>query len=237
MKYEEFEPLFGDWAPKFREFIEGQEMYDIYQKIKKDALKEYIVPTSDNVFKVFQKTNPNNIKNIWYLMDPYSKSYKNKEYQATGIALDCFNSPDDKLQPSLDIFYDGIDKNLNIKCKREKDLQYLLNQGVMLLNTDLTCKLNKTGSHAGLWEPFHKFFLEKVMYGTVGIPYVLSGNESKRLKKYINPLGNYIFEIEHPAAASRKQVDWNHKNIFSSINNLLTNKIIWDYQEYIDCPF
>lgn len=245
MNFEKTAPLFGAWAEKFRPFIESKEMDEIYRKIREDAFierggkmykKELIVPESQNVFRVFKESVPTNIKSIWYLMDPYPRMYKNKALQATGIAMDCSNSPDGEIQPSLKNFYDALDKDLGKTVERTPDLSYLVQQGILLVNTDLTCKYNKTGSHEGLWEPFQKYFLEEVMYGTTGIIYVLSGKSSLRMEKFINSLGNYIFKLEHPAAASHNDTDWNCKNIFKTTNKLLYEnnriEIFWDRKEY-----
>lgn len=83
--------------------------------------------------------------------------------------------------------------------------------------------------------PF-KFFLEEVMSGKSGIVYVLAGKVSHRLEKYINPLGNYIYKIEHPAAASHSNTDWKHQGIFNTIDRLLKENnnehIIWNPKEY-----
>jgi len=217
-------------------------MFNIYQKLKKDAQREIIVPKSDSTFKAFATSNPDNIKTIWYMMDPYPKRYKNKIPQATGIAIDCSNTPDGTLQPSLEKFYEGMEDNLGYKVQRSPSLQYLQQQGVMMLNTDLTCKLNKTGSHEGLWEPFQKFFLEEIMGGYSGIIYVLAGKESSRVEKFINPLGNYIIKLEHPVAASYKHVMWKHNKVFTLINKILKENtgetIIWNEKEIIDdLPF
>lgn len=249
MDYNEFAPLFGAWAEKFKPFIESKDMDDIYKTLKEDAFelkdgvyyrKEFICPASDDTFRVFKESKPENVKSIWYLMDPYPRRYKDKTFQATGIAMDCRNSPDKVMQPSLEKFYDALDKDLDTKVRRDLSLQYLAEQGVLLLNTDLTCKLNKTGSHEGLWDKFQKFFLEEIMYGTTGIVYVLAGKVSHKMEKYINPLGNYIFKIEHPAAAAHKNTDWNCENIFKKTNKILyqNNKmhIFWNSKDW-ELPF
>lgn len=244
MDYENFKDKFGAWAEKFKTFIKSKEMWDIYQTIKKDSQYETICPESRNTFRTFLCSDPNDIKVVFYLMDPYPRRYKNGELQATGIPMDCTNSPNGKMQPSLEKWYDAIDKELGQKVQRSLNLEYLLHQGVMLLNTDLTCKLGKTESHAGLWTPFQKYFLEEVMYGTTGIIYVLCGRSSQKLGRFINPLGNYIIELEHPAHASHTHTDWDCKGIFSSINRILidNNKetIFWDKREwdkYSEPPF
>lgn len=244
LNYESFAPKFGNWAFKFKPFIEGKEMWDIYQKIKKDRQYEIICPEHKNTFRAFSITEPWDVKVIFYLQDPYPRKYKDGSLQATGIAMDCTNSKTGYLQPSLEKWYETIDKELDIKVKRSPDLSYLLQQGIMLLNSEFTCKLNKTESHEGLWAPFQKFFLEEVMYGTTGIIYVLCGKSSHKLERYINPLGNYIFKIEHPSYAAKTGADWETGGIFTTINRLLkennNEKIFWnkkDWEEYIDPPF
>ena len=251
LDYESFAPKLGLWGPKFKPFIESSDMWEIMDKIRKDAFKERInengdivfikgetiVPFSDNTFRTFKTTNPNNIRVIFILQDPYPRYYKGTKIpQADGIALSCENSPDGALQPSLNYFYDAIDKELEIKVERSNNLLYLHEQGIMMLNSDLTCKLNKTESHSGYWDKFQKYFLEEVMYETTGIIYVLCGKLSHRLEKYINPLGNYIFKLSHPSSAQYGMGYWESKNIFLKINKILKDNnnfnIYWNKKDW-----
>lgn len=246
MDYKDFSDSFGKWGPKFRPFIESEGMYNIYQRLKSDAFeerdgrfvrKEFITPDSDNTFRAFSTSDPDKVRVVWYLMDPYPRRYKTKELQATGIALDCSNTPDGKLQPSLIKFYEGMSLDEGVECKQDPSLEYLQEQGVLLLNTDLTCKLNKTGSHRGVWSEFQKFFLERIMGEKTGIIYILSGDESLAMEKYITPVGNYIFKTSHPMSASYSHTDWDSKGVFRKINTILRdhgnepihwNKDLWE---------
>lgn len=241
MDYNDFAGDFGMWAEKFKPFIISQEMFNIYQKLKQDAKTNTIYPKSDVTFRSFGLTVPNNIRVVWYLMDPYPGTYfKTKLPQATGVPMDCSNSEDGKLQPTLIKFYQGIEDDLGITVEKNKDLSYLLYQGVLLLNTELTVIKDRTGSHSGLWEPFHRFLLEEILSGTTGISYVFSGENSKNLIKYVNQDSNYIFETEHPVAASYGQRKWKHDNIFTKINTVCKGNfgkeydIMWDRKEWDD---
>jgi len=69
LEYSNFIPLLGSWTEKFRPFIEGEEMYKIYQKLKKDGAKEIICPDSDKVFRAFSCSLPDVVKSVWYMMD------------------------------------------------------------------------------------------------------------------------------------------------------------------------
>ena len=91
LNFEEFAPKFGMWADIFKPYIESSDMFELYQKLKSDAWypdgrrKEVIVPHSDNVFNAFRFSNPNNVKVVWYLADPYPKKCRNGTFQATGL--------------------------------------------------------------------------------------------------------------------------------------------------------
>lgn len=239
MDYSEFEPLFGKWAYKFKPFIESKEFFDIYQRLKADSLAgEKILPTPDRTFRTFQQSDPQNVKVVFLLMDPYPRLYKDKTPQATGIAMDCSNSPDGKLQPSLTYFYDAISREMEEKVQYSPSLQYLQDQGCLMLNTDLTVKYNKTGSHERLWEPFQKFFLQEVMGSYTGIIYVLCGKSSHRMDRYIMPLSNYIFKLDHPSSAQYGSEKWDSEGIFNKINDILLGNngketlILWNRVEF-----
>lgn len=245
LNFEDFKESFGEWAELFKPFIEGEEMFKIYQKLKEDGKKEIITPSSSDTFKSFKTSIPKEVKVIIFTGEPYSKRYKNKELQATGIGLDCSTSPDQEILDPLLNFYKGIESSLKIKIKKNKSLDHLQDQGIMLINSDLTCKLNKPGSHSGLWEPFQRFFLEEIMFNNfTNIVYVLMGKESEKLEKYINPLGNYIFKCELPIMETLKHRNWEHKDIFKKINHIFENNsnypIEWDrelYYKYVKPPF
>lgn len=240
LDFNEFEESLGKWAPLLKPWFESEDAFKIYKTLKEQGQSEVIVPDPDNTFRAFKITDPKRVKNIWYLMDPYPRYYRGTKIpQATGIAMDCSNSPDGKIQPSLVKFYDAMDKEFGKPVLRSPDLSYLHEQGVMLLNTDFTCKLDKTGSHEKLWDSFQKFFLGEVMGKMSGIVYVLSGEISKRMERYIYPIGNYIIKVEHPAAADKTGRDWQHNDIFGKINNLLGEKyIFWDKRDWdMEVPF
>ncbi len=258
LDFESFRSKLGRWAERFKPFIESQKMFDLMQRIKKDAFEEkvdkngnkkivrkaIIVPESVNTFRAFTSVHPELLRVMFILMDPYPRRYSNGEFQATGIAMDCSNSPDGKLQPSLEYFYKAMETELDKKVEWSKSLEYLHEQGVMMYNSDLTCKLNKTESHSGYWVDFQKYFLEEVLSGHTGIIYVLCGKASQKLKRFINPLGNYIFELTHPSSAQYGSGVWNSKGIFKTINRILKDnndtQIFWDkreWDEYKTPPF
>lgn len=236
MEYSKFEKKFGKWADKFKGFIESPEMDEIYKRLKEDARNgENILPASTDTFRVFEKVNPDKLTAILFFMDPYPW-VQNDLNVATGVALDCSNTR--KIQPSLRCFYEGIEKELfdgmKLDYVQEPGLDYLLDQGIMLINSDLTVKQDKIASHKGIWKSFMKYFLEEIIeVYHPGVPIVLSGKNSQELKKYVNPLRNYILECEHPAAAARDNRIWETNGVFGKINKIIkdnnNHEIMWLY--------
>ena len=117
------------------------------------------------------------------------------------------------------------------------------------MNTDLTVKKDKSGSHEGYWIEFQKYFLSEIMFNTTGIVYVLLGDVSRAMEGFINPLGNYILggkkdKITHPVFADYKHTDWDSRGLFKKVNRILADNgkemIVWDpkvWEEVKELPF
>lgn len=246
MKFEAFSEKLGSWADLFKPFIESESMDDIYSFLKREKERGRIVtPDSTDTFRVFKELDRNNLKVVWYLQDPYP-SVKNGIKTASGIAMDCSNTR--ILQPSLSLFWRAIHKevygDIEYKFLRNPSLLPLVKEGIMFLNTDLTCMVGDSSSHKGRWLEFQKYFIKEILNQYYsGLIFVLSGKTSQGLRGFIGDQ-HYIFENEHPAYAYRQEREWNTDGVFKSINNLLweNNKIripwIPELEELVNsCPF
>lgn len=237
MDYSKFEPLFGDWAPKLKTFIESSDFDEIYKFLKSEHNEgKVICPHHSNTFRAFKETPFSDLRCVFILQDPYpwikTDREGNRIYVADGMAMSCSNTG--ACQPSLELFYQGMEDDLGIKVPRQPDLSYLAHQGVLLLNTSLTVEMNKASSHGGVWDKFIYYLLEEVIsFYTKGIVYVSFGKNAHIMAKTIIPFLHWGFEVEHPAFAARKDRGWKHDNIFSKINRILkdsnNDQINWAY--------
>ena len=246
LEFEKFESLLMDWSNYLKPLFESEEMYNLYQEFKQ--CKEHITPKSSNLYKFLEYCPKDNLKLIVIGQDPYpSKYYKSKEFQATGISFDNSNSPDGKLQPSLEAFWNGLSHEFGRELPKEKDLRFLCEQGVLLGNRALNCKLNKTGSFMGKWDFFWEFFLQEIVFNFYkGVPIILLGKDSAKLKKYVFEMVNPVFILDHPSHAARLQECWITNGTFTKCNRLIEDQfgqgsdIIWDkkiYEEIKNLPF
>jgi uracil-DNA glycosylase len=236
MQWEKFKDQFHEsWHIKMRPFIESKECDDIYEFLKKESKRgKKIAPLSSNTFRAFRETTLDELKVVMMGMCPYHTA-KNGVFVADGLLMGC--SVTNALQPSLEKFYDALEKEmhngLNLKRIKSPDVAYLANQGVLMVNAALTTEINKAGSHIALWEPFTRYFFEHVI-DTAGVPIVFLGKDAAKYERYVAPF-TWTFTLSHPASAAYKQTDWDSEGVFTKVNKLLKEnnnyKIIWLNEE------
>jgi uracil-DNA glycosylase len=232
MIWEKFKELFHEsWHNKMRPFVESKECDDIYEFLKKESKRgKKIAPLSPNVYRCFRETSLDDLKVVMMGMCPYH-TFLNDTPVADGLLMGC--SVTNKLQPSLEKFYEGVEKDvyngLNLKHSKNPDVSYLAKQGVLMVNAALTTEMNKAGSHIKLWEPFTKYLLEEVLAPT-GVPYIFLGKDASVYQKYI-PLLTWSFVRSHPASAAYKQGEWDTEGVFTTVNKILkdNNNLLIDW--------
>jgi len=222
MQFEKFKNLFHEsWHDKMRPFIESEECDNIYKFLKTESQRgKMIAPLSVNVYRCFLETSLDDLKLVILGMCPYH-TLKNDMPVADGLAMSC--SVTGYLQPSLDQFYNAIEKEvyggLCLNSEKNPDLTYLARQGVLLWNAALTTEINKAGSHLELWEPFTKYVFQEIL-STTGVPTIFLGKEAAKFERYTG-LFAHNFVVSHPASAAYKNTDWNSEGVFSKVNKIL----------------
>jgi uracil-DNA glycosylase len=224
MIYANFEHLLGSWGESLQPFIESSTCDKIYEFLKGEAKRgKKICPVSSETYRAFYETPKSDLRVIFVMQDPYPWE-KWGTIVADGIALSC--SHHKAPQASLEKFYEGIEDDLynglTLQHFPSLDLKYLCNQGVMMLNSSLTCELNKSNSHFEVWKPFTTYLFEEVIAQIrEKLIIVLCGENSHYYERFVNPLQHYLFKLEHPANASRRERKWIHDHIFQKINRLV----------------
>ena len=222
MLWEKFKDQFHEsWHGKMQAFIESEECDTIYEFLKKEGRRgKNIAPLSSNVWRCFMETPLTDIKVILIGMCPYH-TMKDNQPVADGLLMGC--SITNKLQPSLEMFYKGIEQELyngmNLEYIQNPDVSYLARQGVLMLNAALTTEINKAGSHIAIWEPFMRWFFENVVQ-YLGVPIVFLGKDAARYKKLAPPF-SWTFVLSHPASAAYKNTDWDTEGVFTQVNKIL----------------
>jgi len=222
----------GSWVELFTPFIQSEQWDKIFTTLKTLSMnKRTVIPKSPDVFKSFELCDRQKVKAVIVLMDPYPSTTKEGEIIADGVPMSCKGKS--RLQPTLEQWYGGIEEDCGgtgesvigfiPDMDRSGDIDFLLTEeGVLLLNSCLTCELNKPGSHVELWTPFMKFFIEEIVNNYYkGLPIVLCGAQAQKLEKFINPMLHYVKKIEHPVSGSYANRAWDHQNCFKWVDEII----------------
>jgi uracil-DNA glycosylase len=222
MVWEKFKDNFHEsWHAKMQPFIESEECDKIYEFLKSESKRgKKIAPLSSDVWRCFKETPLTDLKVVMIGMCPYHTE-RNGEPVADGLLMGC--SKTGKLQPSLEQFYGGIERELydglHLTYDKTPDVSYLAKQGVLMMNAALTTEINKAGSHIALWEPFIKYFFEYILQYE-DAPVVFLGKDASKYKYLLAPF-KWSFVVTHPASAAYKNTDWSTEGTFAKVNKIL----------------
>lgn len=239
MNWDNFKHQFHpSWHAKMRPFIESEECDKIYAYLKAESKRgKRVAPLSMHVWRCFFETPLDNLKVVMVGLCPYH-TLRNDAPVADGLLMGC--SITGKLQPTLEQFYTGIEKEfydgLNLNYKPDPEVHYLANQGVLMLNAALTTEINKAGSHLDVWEPFMKYLFEEVL-NHLGVPIIFLGKDAAKYKKYTGIFA-HVFELSHPASAAYKNSEWDTEGVFTKVDILLEENNGFTVQWLpVDMPF
>ena len=219
--------FFGDWT----KVIDFNELNVVLGKLK-DINPKDMCPQPSNVFRAFKLCPYKELKVVFLGQDPYPQ-----RGVATGILFgNKEGTPEDKLSPSLEVIKECC-INYEIphgSIEFDNTLESWAKQGILMVNSALTCKVNEIGYHVMLWRKFMIALLKNLSYRETGLIYVLFGKQAQTFEPYIDRKYNHIIKVEHPAYFARANKIMPY-NVFIDVNKLLEGKygetIKW-YTEY-----
>jgi len=179
-------------------------------------------PALKDIFKAFKACPYDNLKVVVIGQDCYA-DMRNGKSVATGIAFaNSKEAPESEYSPSLRVLMESfIDFSVpHSLITFDPSLEEISRQGVLLINTALTCEVGKPGSHMLLWRPFIKQLLHNLSRHKTGIVYVLLGSEAQSLKDCIDNRYNYILCDKHPAYYARKNMSM-PSGIWKTVNDII----------------
>jgi uracil-DNA glycosylase len=203
---------------------------------KLSASKALICPQLKDVFKAFKLCPFHNLRTVVIGMDPYNNLRDDKPV-ATGIAFaNSSDTPEESYSPSLAILKESvIDFTIpHGTVNFDPSLEKWEEQGVLLLNSALSCVIGRPGSHSLMWRPFMKSLLISLSRNASGIVYVLMGSDAQSFEPYISKVNNHIIKAKHPAWYARQKIRM-PSDIWREINTILIGQngygIEW-FKEY-----
>ena len=216
------------WANKLRGFVQSSDFNKVLEtlyKLREDGKR--FTPPLKQVFRAFEECSVDKLKVIMIGQDPYP--YLGV---ADGLAFSC--SMTDKVQPSLKNIFQAVNSTVydNEHKEYNPDLTRWANQGVLLLNSALTCQVDKIGSHYPVWKEFIAYTMDILNYTDSGLIFVLMGKQAQELESMIGE-HHHIIKVSHPASAAYTKTTWDCGDMFNEINKIIngqngpTFKINW----------
>ena len=216
------------WATKLRGFIKSSDfdkILDKLYKMREDGKR--FTPPLKNVFRAFEECPIDSLKVIMIGQDPYCHFGV-----ADGLAFSCSNTM--KPQPSLVKIFEAINTTVHDgwPIEQNPDLTRWANQGVLLLNSALTCEIDKVGSHYSIWQEFIAYTMDILNFTNTGLIFVLMGKQAQELEGLIGE-HHHVLKTTHPAYASYTRQAWDSGDVFNQINKIIngqngpTFKINW----------
>lgn len=195
---------------------------DLMDKVYMEYLDDTCYPAWPDIFKAFNLLLYEEVRVVILGQDPYFDG------NATGLAFACKQH----MSPSLQKIVGAIYRNFPEEYTERRTLHpssgmnliYLVQQGVLLMNTALTVHHGNPGSHTAFWEPFTKAMIA-ALRRRPKLVWLLWGKHAKSYQEYINP-DHIVMTADHPAAAARENRDWNCDH-FKEVNKIISPPIIW----------
>lgn len=204
---------FGDWM-KVLDRAETMKIMGWLKSVNPNIL----CPALPDIFRAFKLCSYNRCRVVFTGQDPYPQ-----KGVATGILFgNSKDTPEDKLSPSLDVIKEAA---INFEIPHnlltfDNSLESWARQGILMINSALTCEVNRIGSHTNIWRPFVSKLVRNLSDKRTGLIYILFGKDAQSLKPYINAKYNDIIEIQHPAYFARTKQKMPY-SVFKQMNDIL----------------
>ena len=213
-----------NWKNILKEELNKKYLKELMNIIELEQKKNKIFPPKEEIFYALNICPFKKIKIVILGQDPY-----HNRNQAHGL---CFSTTSGNKTPaSLKNIFKEIKNDLNIIITNT-NLSGWGKQGILLLNSILTVRLNKPGSHKRIgWEIFTNNIIKTISEKKEGVIFMLWGKYAKEKKKLIDKKKHFILEAAHPSPLSAYRGFFGCKH-FSKANNILVKnhkqRIEWE---------
>ena len=204
----------SDWRTFLKEELYSETFQAIINALQIERDTSTIFPKDNELFNAFNITSLENMKVVILGQDPYH----GKE-QAHGLSFSVPNGV--KTPPSLRNIFKELQTDLNVPVSSNGNLSHWAKQGILLLNSTLTVREKKAGSHQKLgWENFTDRIIEKISKKKEGIIFLLWGAFAQRKSILIDAKIHHVLTAAHPSPFSAYRGFFGCKH-FSKTNGIL----------------
>lgn len=216
-----------DWKTLLQHEVKKPYFRELRDFLNQERAEGTVYPPSSRIFEAYHLTPYDQVKVVILGQDPY-----HGPGQAHGLSFSVL--PGVRVPPSLKNIYTELEDDLGCKPPKHGYLKHWAEQGVFMLNTILTVRASKPGSHKGKgWEKFTAHTLQ-LLSAKGGVVFILWGRAAKSLSWLINTEKNEIIQSPHPSPYSASEGFFGSRP-FSEANIYLKNfghsEIDWQLPE------
>ena len=202
--------------------IEKEKPYyrDLMTFVNNEYNEKKINPDKENIFKAFYLTSLKDVKVVILGQDPYPTN----DF-ACGLAFSV--KEDSKLPKSLVNIFKELESDLGIK-KENGDLSSWAKNGVLLLNTILTCEEGHPLSHKNKgWETLTDNVIKLLNTIDRKIVFILWGAPAIKKSELLNNPNHLIIKTPHPSPLSAYRGFFGSKVFSKTCDYLEIDYNIW----------
>ena len=209
--------LVNDWNQLLSEEFNKDYYLKLTDFLKEEYETKQIYPERQNLFSALQYTEYKDVKVVILGQDPY-----HGPNQSHGLSFSV--KPGVRIPPSLLNIYKELHSDLGCYIPNNGYLKKWADQGVLLLNAELTVRAGEPNSHKNKgWEHFTNKIITLLNEKTEPIVFILWGSNAHKKQDLITNPKHYIIKSVHPSPLSAHRGFFNSKP-FSSTNNFLISQ-------------
>ena len=203
---------FGGWM----KVLPINELFMVVNLVNRNYSHGSYTPEYKDIFRAFELCPFEKCRVVMLGQDPYPQ-----KGVATGILFG--NRKETKVvSPSLRVVMESVNPEGN---DFDITLESWAKQGILMINSSLTCEINKVGSNFLLWKPFISKFLVNLSAERDDIVYVMFGRQAESFISYLSQ--GVILSEKHPAYYARYNTRMPSR-IFDEVNkHVIGEKIQW----------
>lgn len=185
-----------DWNPLLRDELAKPYWADLQQFVEAERRRHRVFPPQNEVFNALHETPFASVRVVILGQDPYHGAG-----QAHGLCFSVRRGV--AVPPSLRNIHAELRNDLGIDSPSHGNLSAWARRGVLLLNTTLTVREGRAGSHQGRgWETFTDRVIEKVNERNERTVFVLWGGHARKKKALVTNPVHAVIESAHPSPLS-----------------------------------
>ena len=183
--------------PSWRNVLADEFTAPYFAQLTEFVRQEYAqttcYPPGGQIFAAFDLCPFDQVKVVVIGQDPYHGAG-----QAEGL---CFSVASGvRIPPSLRNIFKEVADDLQQPIATDGSLRHWAEQGVLLLNSTLTVREGKPGSHFGKgWEQFTNAVIDRVNRGRDHVVFLLWGRKAQEKAKNIDTQRHLVLTAAHPS--------------------------------------